>query len=177
MNVDDYLVWAKSHPGRYELRDGEVVRKSLEGAGQAAVKFAMQTALLAGIRERGLLCHMLPDGMTVRIDEATAYEPDALVYCGPKLEPSAVEVPAPIILVEVLSPSTRRIDASGKLAGYFRVPSVQHYLVIDPDDREVIWHRRAAADTLLPPLTIRDGLLRLDPPGITLALADIFPPA
>jgi hypothetical protein len=54
---------------------------------------------------------MLPDGMTVRVDETTAYEPDALVYCGTKLAPSA------IVVVEVLSPSTRRIDTSDKLAG------------------------------------------------------------
>src|SRR5690348_6036188 len=80
----------------------------------------LQTALLAGIRARRLPCHMLPDGMTVRIDETTAYEPDALVYCGARLGSSAVEVPAPVIVVEVLSPSTRRIDASAKLAGYFR---------------------------------------------------------
>ena len=64
--------------------------------------------------------HALPDGMTVRIDDVTAYEPDALVYCGTKLPPSAVEVPNPVIVVEVLSPSTRHIDLSAKLADYFR---------------------------------------------------------
>jgi len=135
MNVDQYLAWAQSRPGRYELRDGEVVRRSPEGAGHAAVKYAVQTALLAGIRARGLPCHMLPDGMTVRVDETTAYGPDALVYCGTKLSASAIEVPAPVIVVEVLSPSTRRIDASAKLAGYFRVPSVAHYLIVEPTNR------------------------------------------
>jgi Uma2 family endonuclease len=121
MNVNEYLTWAQMHPGRYELSSGEVIAMSPEGAGRAAVKYAVQTALVAGIRARRLPCHMLPDGMTVRIDETTAYEPDALVYCGPKLAPSAVEVPSPVVIVEVLSPSTRRIDASAKLAGYFRL--------------------------------------------------------
>ena len=37
-----------------------------------------------------------------------------------------------MIVVEVLSPSTRHIDASKKLAGYFRLPSVAHYLIVDP---------------------------------------------
>ena len=54
MNVDQYLAWARYHPGRYELRDGEVVTRSPEGAGHAAVKYAVQTALLAGIRACGL---------------------------------------------------------------------------------------------------------------------------
>jgi Uma2 family endonuclease len=173
MNVNEYLAWAQSHPGRYELRDGEVVPISPEGAGHAAVKYAVQTALLAGIRARGLPCHMLPDGMTVRIDETTAYEPDALVYCGAKLAASDLEVPTPIIVVEVLSPSTRRIDASAKLAGYFRVPSVAHYLIVDPSKPLVLHHARGSGDTILTHI-VTQGTIELDPPGLAAALADIY---
>jgi Uma2 family endonuclease len=173
MNVDEYLAWAQSHPGRYELSDGEVIAMSPEGAGHAAVKFAVQTALLAGIRARRLPCHMLPDGMTVRIDETTAYEPDALVYCGTKLAPSATEVPAPIVVIEVLSPSTRRIDTSDKLAGYFRVPSVAHYLIVDPDKPLVVHHARGSGDTILTRV-VTQGTIELDPPGLAVALADVY---
>src|SRR6266581_1141714 len=112
MNVDELLAWAEGQPGRYELVDGVVHAMTPERAIHADMKFAIQTALVAGIRARGLPCHMLPDGMTVRIDETTAHEPDALVYCGSKLPPSTIEVPSPIIVVEVLSPSSRSIDAS-----------------------------------------------------------------
>jgi Uma2 family endonuclease len=173
MNVDQYLVWAQSHPGRYELRDGEVITRSPEGAGHAAVKYAVQVALLAGIRARGLPCHLLPDGMTVRVDETTAYEPDALVYCGTKLAASDIEVPAPMIVVEVLSPSTRRIDASAKLAGYFRVPSVAHYLIVDPNKPLVLHHARGSGDMILTHI-VTQGTIELDPPGLAVALADIY---
>jgi Uma2 family endonuclease len=173
MNANEYLAWAQEHPGRYELRDGEVVTRSPEGAGHATIKYAVQTALLAGIRVRGLPCHMLPDGMTVRVDEITAYEPDALVYCGTKLSASDIEVPAPIIVVEVLSPSTRRIDASAKLAGYFRVPSVTHYLIVDPNKPLVLHHARGGEDTILTHI-VTQGTIELDPPGLAVALADIY---
>jgi Uma2 family endonuclease len=173
MNVNEYLAWAQSHPGRYELSDGEVIAMSPEGAGHAAVKFAVQAALLAGIRARGLPCHMLPDGMTVRIDEMTAYEPDALVYCGAKLAPSATEVPAPTVIVEVLSPSTRRIDTSDKLAGYFRVPSVAHYLIVDSDKPLVVHHARGSGETILTRV-VTQGTIELDPPGLAVALADLY---
>src|ERR1043166_1068281 len=173
MNVNEYLAWAQTYPGRYELRDGEVVPRLPEGAGHAAVKFAVQTALLAGIRAHGLPCPMLPDGMTVRIDQSTAYEPDALVYCGAKLAPSDIEVPAPIIVVEVLSPSTRRIDASAKLAGYFRLPSVAHYLIVDPHKPLVVHHARGRGDTILTHV-VTQGTIELDPPGLMLALAHIY---
>src|SRR6266705_2611118 len=140
MTVDEFLVWAEGRPGRYELFNGVVYAMSPERAGHAELKFAVQSALAAAIRAAGVPCHMLPDGMTVRVDEATAHEPDALVYYGPKLPPAAVEVPDPIIVVEVLSPSTRHIDASAKLAGYFRLPGVAHYLILDPDRPVVIHH-------------------------------------
>ena len=120
MTVDEYLAWAQGRPGRFELYAGVVYAMTPERAGHAQVKFAVQTALVAGIRRAGVPCHMLPDGMTVRIDQDTAHEPDALVYCGQALPASAVEVPNPVIVVEVLSPSTRHVDASAKLAGYFR---------------------------------------------------------
>jgi Uma2 family endonuclease len=119
MTVDEYLAWADGRPGRYELYAGIVYAMTPERAGHAKVKYAVQTALLAGIRRARLSCHMLPDGMTVRIDQDTAHEPDALVYCGEELPASAIEVPNPVIVVEVVSPSTRHVDASSKLAGYF----------------------------------------------------------
>jgi Uma2 family endonuclease len=60
----------------------------------------------------------------VRIDDHTAYEPDALVYCDDNLAPDAMLIPNPIIVVEVLSPTTRHGDTSAKLIGYFKLPSV-----------------------------------------------------
>jgi Uma2 family endonuclease len=176
LTVDEYLAWAEQQPGRFELLDGAVIAMSPEGAGHAERKAAVHAALLAAIRARGLACHTLPDGMTVRIDERTAYEPDALVYCGTKLQPSAVEVPRPIVVVEVLSPSTRHIDLSAKLADYFRHPSIAHYLIVDPERPRIIHHARAIDDTILTRI-VNEGAIRLDPPGMEVSMADIYPDA
>jgi Uma2 family endonuclease len=176
LTVDEYLAWVEQQPGRFELLDGAVIAMSPEGAGHAERKAAVHAALLAAIRARGLACHALPDGMTVRIDDRTAYEPDALVYCGTKLQSSAVEVPKPIVVVEVLSPSTRRIDLSAKLADYLRHPSIAHYLIVDPDRPRIIHHARAISDTILTRI-VNEGAIRLDPPGMEVAMADIYPGA
>ena len=84
----------------------------------------------------------MPDGMAVRIDDRTVYEPDALVRCGPPLPGDAIEVNDPVIVVEVVSPSSRGVDRGVKLASYFSLPSVRHYLIVDTDKRVVIHHRR-----------------------------------
>ena len=173
MNVDEFLAWAEAQPGRYELFRGSVYAMTPERAVHAEVKLAVQTALADAIRGRQIPCRVLPDGMTVRIDESTAHEPDALVYCGPRLAPSAIEVPNPVIVVEVLSPSTRHIDAQIKLAGYFRLSSVMHYLVIDPDKPLVLHHARNADGTILTRI-VSDGTIGHDPPGIEIAIGDIY---
>lgn len=173
MTVDEFLSWAKDEPGRRELFRGEVHAMSPEGVGHAERKGAVYTALVAAIRARGLRCHALPNGATVRIDDMTAYEPDALVYCGEKLPPEALEVPNPIVVVEVLPPSTRRVDVSLKLIGYFQLPSVVHYLIVDPALPSILHHARQTSGDILTRI-VTAGIIRLDPPGIEIALADIY---
>ena len=90
LTVDEYLAWAQDKPGRFELYAGIVYAMAPERAGHAKVKFAVQKALETAAQEAGLPCHMLPDGMTVRVDAHTAHEPDALVYCGEELPDSAI---------------------------------------------------------------------------------------
>lgn len=173
ITVDEFLAWAEGQDGRWELYNGVPYLMAPERARHGEVKFAVQTALVQGIRKAGLPCHMRPDGATVRVSQHVAHEPDALVYCGPKLPDDSIEVPEPVIVVEVASPSTRRIDASLKLTGYFSLPSVQHYLIVDPDGPPVIHHRRQGDGTILTTI-VQDGLLTLAPPGIEVAVAAIF---
>ena len=173
MTVDEFLAWAEENPGRYELSEGEVYAMSPERLEHAHAKFAVQSALLAGIRKAGLPCHMVPDGATVRVSKQTAYEPDALVYCGPQKPGSAIEVPDPVIVVEVLSPGTRHIDNAAKLSGYFALPSVCHYLIVDIEKRVILHHARGEGD-LLATRIVRDGAIGLDPPGIALDFEACF---
>ena len=171
MNVDKFLAWTMDQPGRYELFRGEVYAMSAQTIGHAKAKGGVYIALLSAIRESGRLCHVLPDGMTVRIDGTTAYVPDALVYCGEKLPPSSIEVPDPLIVVEVL-PAIRQVDLAIKLAGYFLLPSVAHYLVVDPT-RSLILHHSRAGDAILTRI-VTEGAIVLDPPGLEFALADVY---
>jgi Uma2 family endonuclease len=130
-------------------------------------------ALRDGIKAAGLPCEALPDGMTVKIDDHTAYEPDAVVHCGEALADDAVIVPAPVIVVEGLSPSTATRDTGAKLADYFRLPSVRHYLIVRTDRPTVIHHRRGDGDVIETRI-VTAGAVALDPPGIALDLDRIY---
>jgi Uma2 family endonuclease len=177
MTVDEFLVWTQTQPGRrFELVHGQPVAMSPERARHAEAKAEIYVALRGALREAALPCYVLPDGMTVRVDDQMAFEPDALVYCGARIDGDQVEVPNPIIVVEVLSPSTEKYDTGAKLAGYFQVPSVRHYLIVDPTGRLIIHHARQDDATILTRIHA-DGAIDLSPPGLVLALADVFPPA
>ena len=65
-------------------------------------------------------------------------------------------------------------DLRDKLGGYFRVESIQHYLIVDPDKRLIIHHARGDHGMLATRI-VSEGSLQLDPPGLTLALEDVLP--
>ncbi len=168
MTADEFLVWAEQQPVgvRYELVAGTVVAMAPERAIHGRLKGRFYAALTQAIRAAGLPCEAFPDEMAVRVDAKTVYEPDALVRCGPPLDDNAIEVVDPVVVVEVLSPSSRRLDTGGKLEDYFRLPSLRHYLIVKTENRAVIHHRRSDDSTILTSI-MRDGDIRLDPPGIT----------
>ena len=178
MTVDEFLAWAvRQEQGRFELFDGRVVTQQPQNWGHAELCVRIYNALAAAIERSGVPFYAAPVGMTVRITKKYAFEPDALVAPLPKPERTDLEIPNPVLVVEVLSPSTKKRDRTDKLAGYFKVPSIAHYLLFDPATEEIVWHRRAAGGAIQPPVVVRDGSLTLDPPGIELAVAEIFPSA
>jgi Uma2 family endonuclease len=171
MTVDEYLAWSESQPDRFrtELINGQVVAMAPERVAHNRIKGEAYFALRSAVAAAKLPCEVMTDGVTVRIDEHTAYEPDALIYCGEKLPGHLMIVPNPMIILEVLSPTTAHSDTSAKLIGYFKLPSVAHYLIADPDARTVTHYTRDSTPHLL-----SSGPLRLDPPGIDLTVEDLL---
>jgi Uma2 family endonuclease len=168
MTSDAFITWAMEQPEgrRYELFAGRVVAMAPERSAHALAKFHVARRLIEAVERQGLQCTVYPDGMAVVIDDTTTYEPDALVLCGPVVAPDTVKLTDPVIVVEVLSPSTRDRDHGDKLIDYFRLPSVRHYLIVRTEDRAIIHHARNPDGTILTRI-VREGVLQLDPPGLT----------
>lgn len=176
MTVSEYLAWGEvqNEHKHTQLINGRIVVMSPESADHIRLKGRLYMALHAAIAAAGLSgCEAFTDGMTVPIDLHTAYEPDALVHCGAPVPSRQLVVPDPLIVAEVLSPSSAHMDTSAKLIGYFKLPSVMHYLVVDPDTRTLTHHQRQP-DGSVAARTVTAGSLRLDPPGLELKLGELF---
>lgn len=169
----EYRRWAEAQPrGRFERVAGEVIAMAPERIAHIRVKTGIWLALRQAIRAAGLPCEALGDGATVEVGDDTDYEPDAVVNCGERIAGDEVAALNPIIVVEVLSPSTQSVDTGAKLADYFRVPSIQHYLIARADRRSVIHHRRR--DGGIETRIAAEGRIALDPPGIEIAVEDFY---
>ena len=169
----EFHLWTETQTrGRYERVDGEVIAMAPERSVHARLKARIWRALDREITTLGLPCEAMPDGMAVEIDQDTDYEPDALINGGPPIPDDAMVAPKPVVIVEVLSPGTAGVDAGGKLADYFRLPSVRHYLLVRPNRQEIIHHRRVG--DRIETKVVREGFAELDPPGIRLAIDEVY---
>jgi Uma2 family endonuclease len=181
MTADEFLAWAEGllpEDGKFELWDGEVVVRHGPGFEEERsehwdAKGAMYRALHDAIKRAGLPCFTAVDGAMVRLSPHRMARPDVLVYCGPRVPRGAREVLNPLILVEVLSPSTKKRDHGVKLQGYFTLPSLRHYLIVDPERARLIHHERGAAGAV-PPHIVTGPRLQLDPPGLDVDLTEVL---
>src|SRR5271169_5935148 len=93
MTVEEFLPWAEGKEGRWELHDGVPVMMSSadpvmmapERAVHARTKFRAAKTLDGAVARAGLTCEVFTDGMAIRVDARTTYEPDASVVCGPRV--------------------------------------------------------------------------------------------
>ena len=177
LTVDEFLAWAVRQPkegrGKLELVDGVVVMQQSERLVHGEIKFGLGVALKAAVDRARKPCFVIPDSAHVRISKSKSYQPDGLMYCGKRADPDVLEIEAPMLVYEVLSPDSISRDHGEKLEGYFTLPSLQHYLIVDPDRRVIIHHRRGNDDEIITRIR-KSGTLKLEPPGIEIAVADVF---
>ncbi len=173
MTLPEFLGWSAGREGKYQLVQGEIFAMAPESIRHARIKLAFVNALNAAIERVGLPCEAIVDGPGVALADDTCYIPDVSVYCGQRAEGEVRLVPEPLVVVEVLSPSTERFDSSGKLVDYFTMPSIRHYVIVSLK-RGVILHHKRADGPVIPTQILRDGELLLDPPGIAISVTEVL---
>ena len=174
MTFDEFIVWSAAQArGRYELVNGVVVEMPGEGGRHNLVKLAVVQALQDAVRQAKFAGTVFTGGMTVRIDERHGREPDAAVTATPVADLEALYLIDPLIVVEVVSPTSERDDTGVKLPEYFLVPSIRHYVIVRPVEKAIVHHCRGEGAEIRTRI-LHGGELRLDPPGLILSVDPIL---
>ena len=102
----------------------------------------------------------------------TFYEADVVVSCTP-LAPGMATIPDPVVVIEVLSPSTLEHDRGRKAYDYRRIASVQEIVLLSSEQRHIVIWRRRGAKWEVEDL-IGDAALELEAVGVTMSLPAIY---
>ena len=139
MDPEEFLDWCQYQDDRYELVSGVPV--AMAGAQRRHDQIVVNAMLAIGPRLRGGPCRPFTADTGVRIPSGNIRRPDLGVDCGQFLD-TALTADRPILVMEVLSPSTRTFDLVIKLDEYKSIETLRHVLLIDPDQPQVIhWSR------------------------------------
>jgi Uma2 family endonuclease len=142
LSVEDYLRHEADGVVRHEYISGRVHAMSGSTVRHNIISRNLLTALHAHLR--GGPCQAFMNDVKVRLAvnrEDIFYYPDVMVACG-DIRPELHYVRDPTLIVEVLSPSTESIDRREKLLNYPLIPTLQEYVLVAQDFREITLHRR-----------------------------------
>ena len=133
VSEDDYLALERDSDVRHEYVDGR-----LFATGGASLPHTLiVTNLVTGLRNRlrGTGRRVSSSDMKVRLaDGRRYYYPDVVVSCNDRREePDAYTATRPVLVVEILSPSSESTDRREKLVEYQALPSVVDYLILSQD--------------------------------------------
>lgn len=139
ISVDDYLEGEEISQIRHEYIDGEVY--SMAGASDRHHRISLNLIKLLDSHLEDSDCEAFITDMKFKVDERTFYYPDVFVSCEENPE-SAFYRQHPVLIIEVLSPSTRQTDKREKLRVYQQIPTVQEYIIVEQDEIKLEIHRR-----------------------------------
>jgi Uma2 family endonuclease len=174
MTVVEFLSWASAQPrGRYELVRGKPVRLPPETAGHCLTKGAVSRALHEAVERAGLPYFVFGSGLAVVVDDEYVRDPDGSVQSKASTDLDSVTLDQPLIVVEVTWPPERG-EGSDKLVEYFSVPSIRHYLIVNPMKKVIIHHARGQGGDISTRIS-SCGEISLTPPGMTVPVAELLP--
>ena len=139
ISVDDYLEGEKISPIRYEYVNGEVY--AMAGASDNHNRIARNSLNILTRHLGNSPCEPFFNDIKVRVTPNIYYYPDILVSCEEDPENPYFRN-TPILIIEIVSKSTERIDRREKVFLYQQIPTLQEYVVIDQYKMDVQVHRR-----------------------------------
>jgi hypothetical protein len=172
MTRDQFFDWAEAQEGRYEFDGFAPVAMTGGNANHNQIAFNIHVALRARLRGTGCRPHGMDLGVATVGD--TVRYPDGVVTCSP-VDGSSRLVPNPVVVFEVISPTSGRMDRIIKVREYAAVDTIVRYVIVESAFAGLTIHRRLAAGQTWTSVTATsDDLLPLPELGIEIPVAELY---
>ncbi len=172
MTLQAYLDWENAQQEKHELVGGDIF--AMTGGRRTHGRVMLNLARRIAVHLDGTPCQVFADSMKVQVGDENILYPDVFVTCD-KLDLATDQIfRAPKLVIEVLSPSTQAYDRSKKFALYRRLPSLQEYILVDPDTQRVEAFRRTAQNEWVLHDMSDTATLEATSIGCAVAMADVF---
>ena len=172
---EEYLAIERKAAYKSEYSDGEMY--AMSGASREHNRITVNLVRVIGNQLRGSSCEPFSADMRVRIPFPRRYVyPDLVVACGEaEFEDDELDVLLnPVLIIEVLSPSTENYDRGTKLGWYRRISSLREYVLVSQDSPHIERFVKRDEGWVLTDTDGIEAVVRLESIGCQLALADIY---
>lgn len=174
VSVSDYLASEEAAKTRSEYIDGWV--RAMTGGTNRHNRVKTNCLVHLAVKLKGKKCQPFDSDTKVRIrrqGRTRFYYPDVQVVCETNA-PTDVYQDAPVLIVEVLSPSTRQYDLDEKLTAYLEIPSIECYIILEQHTPIAIVMRRTEKGFLRETCDGIASTIQLPFLGCSLSLRDIY---
>ena len=172
-SADDFLAWDATQTERHEFVNGDVFAMAGGEDRHASVSGNLFAALHSHLK--GSRCRVYMNDVKLQVAAANSFfYPDVFVTCSPRDAANRLVKQEPLLVVEVLSPSTAAYDRGDKFAAYRLCPTLTEYALVDIDRRAVdLFRKNTDGLWVLHPLAGEDTLT-LASVDHTLPLGELF---
>jgi Uma2 family endonuclease len=173
VSVEEYLAIDRdSIDVRYEYIDGNMYMLA-GGSANHAVIMANITGLLYNLL-RGKPCRVYSSDMKLQLSQTHYVYPDVSVSCDVRDIGTIDIIQHPLLVVEVLSPSTKDYDRGSKFDYYQECLSIEEYMLVDTERKAVYLYRRKTENLWILQLCGPDDMAELESVGGIFSVADIY---
>jgi Uma2 family endonuclease len=173
MSLDEFLAWEREQDERWEFDAGVTTMMTGGSLPHATISGNIFAALHAHLR--GTRCRPFNgDAKVVPAGGKRSYYPDVSVTCSPLTGDENDIVPEPVLVIEVVSPSTGNRDRGIKKVAYFATPSIQQYAIIEQEAMRVDLYTRDGDRWTNTIIEGEHAIVQLSSVGLELPLAVIY---
>lgn len=172
--VEKYLAFERASEEKHEYLDGNVNLRAAVSARHNIILGNTLASLHAQLRKTP--CTVYPSDMRLKVSKTGLYTyPDISVVCDePEFEDDDILL-NPVLIVEVLSPSTENYDRGKKFQHYRKLASFREYLLISQDSYRIEHYvYQNKNEWVLSDIVGVDSVVELTSINCRLALADVY---